>query len=59
MAVKDTGAEHISNMVNFYPSYVNMPKFMSEEAATHAALDLIDAIQQPAPIASFHPFGSA
>eukprot|EP00957_Ditylum_brightwellii_P113758 8673194-Ditylum_brightwellii.AAC.1 len=56
--VKDTGAECISDTVDFPPSYVHMPKYTAEDVATHAALDLIDAIQKPPPRAPFHNFGS-
>eukprot|EP00957_Ditylum_brightwellii_P126560 9645771-Ditylum_brightwellii.AAC.2 len=55
--IKHTGTECISDMVQFYPSYVQMPNYTAEDAATHAALDLIDAIQKPSPTALFKIMG--
>eukprot|EP00957_Ditylum_brightwellii_P188462 14347210-Ditylum_brightwellii.AAC.1 len=35
-----------------------MPKYIAEDVAMHAALNLIDAIQKPPPMAPSHNFGS-
>ena len=44
-----TRAERITDMVQFTPQTINMPKFSSTDATIHAAQDLIHELQNPAP----------
>jgi hypothetical protein len=57
--VTKTQAYRIADTVEFFPSKVPMPKLSSQDAAQHAARDLIHALQHPAPAAPFHPMGEA
>ncbi len=55
--VTKTAAERIAKTVEFFPHNCAMPKTSSADAATQAALDLIDALQHPAPAAPFAQLG--
>jgi hypothetical protein len=57
--VSATHAERISDTVEFLPVHVPMPQTSSADRATYAALDLIQALQHPAPAAPFLNFGDA
>jgi hypothetical protein len=57
--VTKTRSYRIADTVEFFPSKLKMPKLSSADAATHAAQDLIAALQNPSPAAPFHPMGDA
>jgi hypothetical protein len=52
----NTGAERTSDTVEWFPTHVPMPHTNSADAATHAARDLIHALQHPAPASPFAPY---
>jgi hypothetical protein len=55
--IPKTQAYRIADTVEFFPAKIPMPKLSSIDAAQHAALDLIQALQHPHPAAPFHPIG--
>jgi hypothetical protein len=57
--ITTTAAERISKTVEFFPHSCAMPRTSSADAARHAALDLVSALQNPAPAAPFAPVGQA
>jgi hypothetical protein len=57
--ITKTQSYRIADMVEFFPSKITMPKLSSQDAASQAAQDLIQALQNPAPAAPFHPLGAA
>jgi len=57
--ISKTGGERIANTLEFLPQHVTMPATSSADRATYTALDLIDALQHPAPAAPFATFGDA
>ena len=56
--VTNTRAERIANTVEFFPHSCAMPKTSSADAATHAAQDLIHALDNSRPAASFATLGT-
>jgi hypothetical protein len=57
--VTKTRSQRTADTVEFFPPNVSMPKTSSSDRATFAALDLADALQNPAPAAPFTNFGQA
>jgi hypothetical protein len=57
--VTTTRSQRTADTVEFFPTNVSMPKTSSSDRATFAALDLVDALQNPAPAAPFPNFGQA
>jgi hypothetical protein len=57
--VPKTRAERIAKTVEFFPHQCAMPKTSSADAATKAALDLVHALQHPAPAAPFATLGQS
>lgn len=53
--ITSTRAERIADTVQFFPHGTCMPYISSAEAATRAALQLAEAIKNPAPAAPFAP----
>ena len=51
--IPETGGTRISGTVKFFPHYSTVPKLSSADAATHAANDLIQALERPYPKTPF------
>jgi hypothetical protein len=57
MYITTTAAERIAKTVEFFPHDCAMPKTSSADNATQAALDLVDALENPSPAAPFATIG--
>ena len=51
--ITKTNSERICDTVEFFPTHVTMPRLSSTDAATHAAISLIHALQHPSPAGPF------
>jgi hypothetical protein len=52
-----TGHERISDTIDFFPKHCKVPGLSSADAATIAAFDLSNALQNPTPIIPFNQPG--
>jgi hypothetical protein len=57
--IKKTKGIHIVDTVEFFPSKLSMPNTSSKDLAIIAALELSNALQNPAPAAPFSHIGTA
>jgi hypothetical protein len=55
--INKTKSERVVDMVEFFPSRYNMPKFSSSDAIIKAAKDMIQALREPHPATPFNNFG--
>ena len=55
--VTKTNATRIGSTVEFFPTHSRMPQMSSSDHALRAALELVTALQNPAPAAPFAPMG--
>ena len=56
--IPSTSAERTAKTVEFFPHNCALPKSSSADMATRAALDLVEALKNPAPAAPFASLGS-